>query len=124
MSPQAIADVAIEDLPNIKPISISRLKRIGIESVLELATAIPQEIAFESGENLDTAIALVIESRNALSNIGLLSKEFCSASEIMQRRKQVMRCSTGSKTLDGLLGGGIETQALTEIAGEFGSGKS
>lgn len=124
MSPQAIADVAIEDLPNIKPISISRLKRIGIESVLELATAIPQEIAFESGENLDTAIALVIESRNALSNIGLLSKEFCSASEIMQRRKQVMWCSTGSKTLDGLLGGGIETQALTEIAGEFGSGKS
>lgn len=36
MSPQAIADIAIEDLPNIKPVSISRLKRIGIESVLEL----------------------------------------------------------------------------------------
>ena len=35
-----------------------------------------------------------------------------------------MRCSTGSKNLDGLLGGGIKTQALTEFAGEFGSGKS
>ncbi len=35
-----------------------------------------------------------------------------------------MRCTTGSKSLDGLLGGGIETQALTEFAGEFGSGKS
>jgi len=124
MSPQAIADITIEDLPNIKPISVSRLKRMGIESVLELATAIPQEIVGESGENLDTATALVIEARNALSNIGLLSKEFCSASEIMNRRKQVMRCCTGSKTLDGLLGGGIETQALTEVAGEFGSGKS
>ncbi|MGG6460341.1 MAG: DNA repair and recombination protein RadA [Candidatus Eiseniibacteriota bacterium] len=124
MPPQAIVDVTIEDLPNIKPISISRLKRMGIESVLELATAIPQEIAAETGENLDIATALVIEARNALSNIGLLSKEFCSATEIMNRRKQILRCSTGSKTLDGLLGGGIETQALTEIAGEFGSGKS
>ena len=35
-----------------------------------------------------------------------------------------MRCITGSKNLDGLLGGGIKTQALTEFAGEFGSGKS
>jgi len=124
MSPQAAIDITLEDLPNIKPISISRLKRLGIESVLELATAIPQEIANESGENLETATGLVIEARNALSNIGVLSKEFCSASEIMNRRKQIMRCSTGSKTLDGLLGGGIETQALTEVAGEFGSGKS
>jgi DNA repair protein RadA len=124
MPPQAAIDITLEDLPNIKPISISRLKRLGIESVLELATAIPQEIANESGENLETATGLVIEARNALSNIGVLSKEFCSASEIMNRRKQILRCSTGSKTLDGLLGGGIETQALTEVAGEFGSGKS
>lgn len=124
MPPQAIVDITLEDLPAIKPVTLSRLERIGITSVLELATAIPQEIANEAGENLDTATALVIEARNALSNIGLLSREFCSASEIMTRRKQVMRCSTGSKTLDGLLGGGIETQALSEIAGEFGSGKS
>lgn len=124
MPSQAITGLTIEDIPNIKPASITRLKRIGIESVLELATAIPQELATESGESLETSTALVIEAKNALSNIGLLSKEFCSATEIMSRRKQIMRCSTGSKTLDGLLGGGIETQALTEIAGEFGSGKS
>ena len=42
----------------------------------------------------------------------------------MIRRNQIMRCTTGSKSLDGLLSGGIETQALTEFAGEFGSGKS
>ena len=42
----------------------------------------------------------------------------------MTRRNQIMRCTTGSKSLDRLLSGGIETQALTEFAGEFGSGKS
>ena len=33
----------------------------------------------------------------------------------MTRRNQIMRCTTGSKSLDGLLSGGIETQALTEL---------
>jgi DNA repair protein RadA len=36
----------------------------------------------------------------------------------------MLRCSTGSRALDELLLGGIETQAVTEFYGEFGSGKS
>ena len=36
----------------------------------------------------------------------------------------MLKCSTGSKNLDKLLGGGIETQAVTEFIGEFGAGKT
>jgi DNA repair protein RadA len=124
MSSQAVTGLHLEDLPGIKPIQIAKLKRIGIESVLELAVAIPQELAEESGDNLESMSILVIEARKALTNIGLISREFCSAAEILKRRNEILRCTTGSKSLDGLLNGGIETQALTEIAGEFGSGKS
>jgi len=124
MPSQAITDLHLEDLSSIKPVQITKLKRIGIESVLELATSIPQELAEESGDNVESMSILVIEAKKVLSNIGLLSKEFCTAADIMTRRKQIMRCTTGSKSLDGLLSGGIETQAVTEIAGEFGSGKS
>ena len=67
---------------------------------------------------------LIAQARKALTNIGLLSKEFWTAADIMTRRNQIMRWTTGSKSLDGLLSGGIETQAQTEFAGEFGSGKS
>ena len=124
MSSQAVTDLHLEDLPGIKPVQIAKLKRIGIESVLELAVAIPQELAEESGDNLESMSILVIEARKALSNMGLISREFCSATEVLRRRNEILRCTTGSKSLDGLLNGGIETQALTEIAGEFGSGKS
>jgi DNA repair protein RadA len=124
MPSQAITDLRLEDLSGIKPVQITKLKRIGIESVLELATSIPQELAEESGDKVESMSILVIEAKKVLSNIGLLSKEFCTAADIMTRRKQIMRCTTGSKSLDGLLSGGIETQAVTEIAGEFGSGKS
>ncbi len=124
MPSQAITDLHLEDLFGIKPVQITRLKRISIESVLQLATSIPQELAEESGDNVESMSILVIEARKALTNIGLLSKEFCTAADIMERRKQINRCTTGSKSLDELLSGGIETQAVTEIAGEFGSGKS
>jgi hypothetical protein len=35
MPSQAITEVHLEDLPGIKPLDIAKLKRIGIESVLE-----------------------------------------------------------------------------------------
>ena len=124
MPSQAITDLHLEDLANIKPLDITKLKRIGIESVLELATSIPRDLAEDTGDKVESISILIVEARKALSNVGLLSKEFCTAADIMTRRNQIMRCTTGSKSLDGLLGGGVETQALTEFAGEFGSGKS
>jgi DNA repair protein RadA len=121
---EAITDLHLEDLPGIKQSQIMKLKRIGIDSVLELAVSIPKELADESGDDAEIMSILVLEAKRALTNIGLLSKEFCSASDILNRRKEILRCRTGSKSLDSLLGGGVETQALTEFAGEFGSGKS
>ncbi|MCW4020142.1 MAG: DNA repair and recombination protein RadA, partial [Candidatus Bathyarchaeota archaeon] len=38
--------------------------------------------------------------------------------------KTMKRCTTGSKVLNEALGGGIETQALTEFIGAFSSGKT
>ena len=38
--------------------------------------------------------------------------------------KDVIFISTGSKDLDALLGGGIETGSITEVFGEFRTGKT
>jgi DNA repair protein RadA len=38
----------------------------------------------------------------------------------LEKRKSMLKCSTGSKTLDELLLAGIGTQAVTEFYGEFG----
>lgn len=49
---------------------------------------------------------------------------FTTATEFHQRRSELISLTTGSKQLDALLGGGIETGAVTEIFGEFRTGKS
>ena len=43
---------------------------------------------------------------------------------ILERRRNIGKLTTRSTALDDLLGGGVETQSITELYGEFGSGKT
>jgi len=54
----------------------------------------------------------------------LVPTGFTTATEMHIRRSQMIQITTGSKELDKLLGGGIETGSLTELFGEFRTGKS
>ena len=120
--------VRLEDL-DIKPYMITKLKMAGIQSVFDLAISIPHQLTDISGGMLtgtdeQVALELVTKAKKALVDSGLLYKDFSTAQDILDRRKNLLRCTTGSAKLDSFLKGGIETQAITEIAGEFGSGKS
>lgn len=49
---------------------------------------------------------------------------FTTATEFHARRADLISITTGSKNLDTVLGGGIETGSITELFGEFRTGKS
>lgn len=49
---------------------------------------------------------------------------FSNGLEVLEKRKNVLFISTGSSKLDELLGGGIESQSITEVFGEFRTGKT
>ena len=124
-----VSDLQLEDLPGVQPHLINKLKQAGIQSVLDLAVSIPQELA-PGGEgsvisaDTETISELVIKAKKALADSGALIKEFSTADQVLERRKSLVRFTTGSKNLDDFLKGGVESQAITELAGEFGSGKS
>ncbi|XP_017560930.1 meiotic recombination protein DMC1/LIM15 homolog isoform X1 [Pygocentrus nattereri] len=54
----------------------------------------------------------------------LLITGFQTASEYSMKRRQVFHITTGSLEFDKLLGGGIESMAITEAFGEFRTGKT
>jgi DNA repair protein RadA len=124
-----VSDLQLEDLPGVQPHLISKLKQVGIQSVLDLAVSIPHELAV-GGEgsvisaDTETISELVMTAKRALADSGALIKEFSTADQVLERRKSLVRFTTGSKNLDDFLKGGVESQAITELAGEFGSGKS
>lgn len=49
---------------------------------------------------------------------------FITASAVAEKRKLCFRISTGSKELDKLIGGGVESQSITEVFGEYRTGKT
>lgn len=121
---ETVLDLTLEDLDGVGPATEKKLRDAGIESVLELAVALPDEALEAIGGSKENASALIFVAQNALRNSGLLEKEFVPASEVLDRRRGIIRCTTGSNKLDELLKGGIETQAITELYGEYGSGKT
>jgi DNA repair protein RadA len=120
----SIEELSLDTLDGVGPVTKQKLENAGIYTILDLAIRGPSEIAEAIGVDLKKAIEFSSSARTRLIELGLLDKEFIPASEIYKRRQNIDRITTGSKNLDELLDGGIETQAITEFYGEYGSGKT
>jgi len=107
----------IEDLPGIGPATAQKLGELGFHTVESLATATVRELEL-AGIGEKKAMEVIHEARSCID------VSFIRADELLKMRQNVLRLTTGSKALDELLGGGLETQTITEFYGEYGSGKS
>jgi len=54
----------------------------------------------------------------------IVDNGFVTAGAFLEKRKDLVYITTGSKSLDTLLGSGIETGSITELFGEFRTGKT
>ena len=111
--------MTIEDLPGVGPATAEKLLEAGFEELLAIAVMSPSELA-EQAELGEAVSAKIIAGAKKLANIG----GFISGSALLDRRRQVQKLTSGCSGLDELLGGGFETQAIVEVFGEFGSGKT
>ncbi|MFB6198156.1 MAG: DNA repair and recombination protein RadA, partial [Halobacteriaceae archaeon] len=68
----------------------------------------------------DSTASDIIQSARESANVG----GFETGTDVLERREQIGKLSWGVPEVDDLLGGGVETQSITEVYGEFGSGKS
>ncbi|MBI4019121.1 MAG: DNA repair and recombination protein RadA [Candidatus Aenigmarchaeota archaeon] len=110
--------ISIEDLPGIGPKGAQKLREAGYEDLMSIAAASAGEIVTACEIGQATAEKIIEAARDKL-DMG-----FKSAADVMERRKEIGKVTTGSNSLNALLGGGVETQAITEGFGAFGSGKS
>lgn len=109
--------VNIEDLPSVGQATAEKLREIGYSTIEALATATVAELA-AAGISEKRAAEIIAAARQAIEI------SWVTAKDLAHFRSNIGRITTGSKQLDMLIGGGVETQSITEFYGEFGSGKS
>jgi DNA repair protein RadA len=112
-------EMDLEDLPGVGPAIAEKLREGGYNSLETIAVASPAELVATAEIGEATAAKIINAARDAAEIGG-----FETGDKILERRSGQGKLTTGSKSLDSLLGGGLETQAITEFYGEFGSGKT
>ncbi len=113
-----MSESGIENLDGVGEKTASKLKECGYENLMSIAAASAGEISADAGIGTETAAKIIASARSKLK------MGFETAGEVLKKRETVGKLSTGSNALNELLGGGIETQSITEAHGAFGSGKS
>ncbi|MEM2740098.1 MAG: helix-hairpin-helix domain-containing protein, partial [Candidatus Bathyarchaeia archaeon] len=108
---------SLEDLPGVGPAIAAKLRSLGFHTVESLATASVRDL-LPAGIGEKQAAKIIEAARESISI------EFITSDELLKERSKVKKITTGSRALDELLNGGIETQTITEFYGEYGTGKS
>ncbi|ABE52909.1 DNA repair and recombination protein RadA [Methanococcoides burtonii] len=114
-----MTEVLLEDLDHVGPATAQKLKDAGFTTIEAIAVASPAELA-NSAEIGESTAAKIINAARQSADIG----GFETGDLVLERRKLVGKLSTGCTEFDEMMGGGIETQSITEMYGEFGSGKT
>ena len=108
----------LEDIPGVGPVTAQKLRSVGFYTVESVAVASSRELVAAASLSAEKATEISAAARE------ILEIKFQTAEELLKRRDQIGRLSTGSKALDSLLGGGVESQAILELIGEYGTGKT
>ena len=109
----------IIDLPGIGPAVCAKLENAGVFDMMSLAVMSPAVLGDAAGVSSAVARKAIQAARN------MLDLGFSDGLQYAKKRENVSYITTGSNNLNELLGGrGIESRAITEAFGAYGSGKT
>jgi DNA repair protein RadA len=111
-------EVGIGDLPGVGAATAVKLRDAGFNNILSIAVASISEIVETSGVSESVARKMIQAARSSM-DMG-----FESGIDLLKKREKIIKLTTGSKTLNQLLGGGFETGAVSEVYGPYGSSKT
>ena len=121
-SEDAAGRLALSNIEEIGPATEKRLNEAGFRSIRDLLVRGPVDVAEVTGMEMDKSAEICNKARMMLEELGIIDKSFVTATSLFSKRRD--RISSGSNSFDDLLGGGLETKAVTEVYGEFGTGKT
>jgi DNA repair protein RadA len=108
----------LEDIKGVGGKTAEKLRDAGYDDLMSIATMSSGELGEVADLGDKKSQSIITEARKHL-DIG-----FESGKQRFEKRKEMKRITTNSENVDEVLGGGVETQAITEFYGEYGSAKT
>lgn len=112
-------DFDLEDLKGVGSKTAEKLEDAGMSKPMSIATMSSGELAEKSDIGEASAQKIISSARQEVDVGG-----FETGQEKHEERQKMQRISTGCEPFDEILGGGVESKAITEFYGEYGSAKT
>lgn len=110
----------LEELPKVGPTTAERLQDAGYEKYADIATAGAGEMSAEVDNLGSDKAKKIIKGARSISDVG----GFTTGDKALEERKEIGRITSGVDKIDEILGGGFEEKSITELFGEYKTGKS
>ena len=108
----------VMDLPGVGAATAEKMSDAGFSTLMSIAVASPGELVTATGMGESVARKVIQAARKSME------MGFESGKDVLEKRQLIEKIPTTSEAFDELIGGGVETGAITEAFGEFGSGKT
>ncbi|MFB6144240.1 MAG: DNA repair and recombination protein RadA [Candidatus Nanohaloarchaea archaeon] len=111
-------EVDLVELKGVGEKTAEKLEEAGYDDLMSIATMSAGDLGEVADMGEKKAQNIITAARQEL-DLG-----FETGQDKYEQRAEMERITTGSDQMDEILGGGVETQAITEFYGEYGSAKT
>ncbi|NHJ05337.1 MAG: DNA repair and recombination protein RadA [Candidatus Heimdallarchaeota archaeon] len=108
----------LEDLKSLTQELLQKISEKGFTTIESISWLTPEELSENFNIKIESAKEIIQEASS------FMESQPISAADLLFKEEKRRRCTTSSVELDNLLGGGIFTGEITEISGEFATGKT
>jgi len=117
-------DLSLSQLAGLGAVSEKKLNGFGVTSLIDLCIRGSRELVEITGTAKSKADAWVFEAQKILEGAGMVRDTTMSVTELMEYQENYSKIPTKCTAVDELVGGGLVPEAVYEVYGEFGSGKT
>jgi DNA repair protein RadA len=123
-SPEIQLDLSVGQLEGVGAVTTKKLESFGITNIIDICVRGGKEISIITGVDKIKSNAWVFNSQRILEENGLIRKTDMDIMELMAYQEAQPRLSSKCEEVDDLFSGGLVSEAVYEVYGEFGCGKT
>jgi DNA repair protein RadA len=117
-------DFSVTQLEGVGAMTEKKLTEFGVSSLIDICIRGAAEVAEITGVAKAKADAWVFASQKILEDNNLIRKSDMGTIELMEYQDNYPTLESKCTDLDNLIGGGVKPEAMYEVYGLFGSGKT